>query len=180
MISLLLAAMFWPGAGWQATGTQPAQAGPVRLSKPVVSELERYATLSFDLTNTSSKTIAGCNVLTKILKQGKVVAEYGYAGLDLAGVGNMRPGRVLRVELYISKEEARGLAESDIKMTVDYVVFEDKSSWGPDTQTLGRAINAEISGARAERRRLKTLLKQHGAQKVVEELERPDPPGAAW
>lgn len=180
MTGLLLTVMVWLGVAWQSAATQSSQAEPVRAGRPFVAELEHYATLSFNLTNTSSKTIAGCRVLSKILKQGRIVGDYGYTRVDLAGVGNMGPGQVVPVELHIGKEEARGLTESDIRIAVDYVVFEDGTTWGPDTEKLGRAIKAEISGARAERRRLKMLLTKYGPQKVVEELERPYPLGSAW
>lgn len=181
MKPLLFAMILWIGVAAQPSAAQPTLTEFLSFSKPVVTERERDATIWFEVTNTSSKTIAGCKLLIEIVKAGQPAGtSYGSIHSDLAGTGSMAPHRVWPVELFVTTDQARGLTEGDIRISADYLVFEDKSSWGPDVEKLGRSIKAEIAGARAERRRLKMLLKKHGPEKVLEDLERPDSPGGAW
>jgi hypothetical protein len=92
----------------------------------------------------------------------------------------MAPGKTWPVEVSIMKPDAEKLTAATARVSVDYVVFEDKSSWGPDTEKMGPAIRAEINGARAERARLKRLLREGGSGKVVDDLQRPEPSGTTW
>ncbi|HEU0138510.1 MAG TPA: hypothetical protein VFQ79_02315 [Bryobacteraceae bacterium] len=58
-------------------------------------------------------------------------------------------------------------------LSVDYVKFRttDKpSAWGPDTRKESIRIEATIAGYRAERARLRQLLKASGTQAVIDDL----------
>jgi len=58
------------------------------------------------------------------------------------------------------------------KVSVDYVLFEDGSSWGPDTTKRSVEVQATLRGWELARAHFKRLLKEKGVQSVIEDLNR--------
>jgi hypothetical protein len=80
----------------------------------------------------------------------------------------LRPGET-REEPHL-KLTAAAPPKPVVRATVDYVLFADGSTWGPDTRTQSLWIRGVIHGTRGTLARLKRLLDTQGTSAVIEEI----------
>jgi hypothetical protein len=66
-------------------------------------------------------------------------------------------------------------AKPALRATVDYVLFADGSSWGPDTQHQSGSVRGLIQGTRATLARLKRILDTQGSGAVIKALNSQQP-----
>lgn len=83
--------------------------------------------------------------------------------------GPLRPGEI--------REEHIGQAApgKTARAVLDYVLFGDGTSWGPDTQRHSLYVRGVIHGSRGTYGRLQRILKQEGAQALAQALEAAKP-----
>jgi len=59
-----------------------------------------------------------------------------------------------------------------IRLTIDFVEFDDGTTWGPDTQNSRDILAGQREGARLEKQRLHKLLQDKGREALVDEILR--------
>lgn len=81
----------------------------------------------------------------------------------------------------VSVSDTRDDAIVSVRLAVDFVEFSDGTKWGPDGQHSGDLLSGQRAGAKAERERIRQLLKGKGRAAVINDLqteELRDPPTA--
>jgi hypothetical protein len=102
--------------------------------------------------------------------------ETGLCTLTHATVYVMAPAPLNRLRPGETRDEPRvkisGAAppKAVVRATVDYVLFADDSSWGPDTRKQSLWIRGVIVGARGTLASLKRLLDTQGPSAVIDEI----------
>jgi hypothetical protein len=157
-LPLLFAALSYP---------QQARKPPLVIS----NQSQQGAIVSFDLTNTSAKPVRA-DVITCAMKpangQRGVVkvqqtAIYGL-GADVLVPPAFHAGLTHHEQFRAATPNASG----PCKLSVDYVLFTDGSSWGPDAQKSSQAIRAVLSGYNAAIMNLQTRLTQGGEESALQ------------
>jgi len=132
---------------------------------------EGGATIDIQVTNLSEK-VAIAWVLTSrhfgqdgsvVSRLSKVVAVPEEANSGLA------PGASWKGKLHMPSSDGRAVAHD---LALDYVLFSDRSSWGPDAGGFSRHIAGQMQSRRLERARLKEILERQGVQALTQELEK--------
>jgi hypothetical protein len=59
------------------------------------------------------------------------------------------------------------------KISVDFVLFQDGSRWGPDTTKTSLKIEGVIQGYKLERARLRRIAQTHGVKALLDDLNSP-------
>ena len=81
----------------------------------------------------------------------------------------LTPGASWLGTLHIPSADGRAV---DHDLVLDYVLFSDRSSWGPDTGGFSRHIAGQMQARRVERARLREILERQGVQALTQELSR--------
>lgn len=158
--------------GSLAVGQQ--NAAPVTVSETSISKTEHGAMVSLRFTNVSAKGIVALVlVCSHYDDKGKIVSS----GTQVAMRGAGQPGP----RAFAAAESWNGVinipvdAGGDVvrhSMYIDFVLFEDRSTWGQDSRRMSLNIAGLRSGIASERNRLKELLKRKGYQEVINDLNR--------
>ncbi len=81
----------------------------------------------------------------------------------------LAPGASWQGTLHIPSADGRAV---DHDLVLDYVLFSDRSSWGPDTGGFSRHIAGQMQARRVKRARLREILERQGVQALTQELSR--------
>jgi len=131
--------------------------------------------LSLQLKNTSANSITAYALRLDILDaaSGKLIAVADRTIIRSTDGPTARPGYAPG-EMWSDALQVPIIGDNiRHTLSVDYVKFRttDKpSAWGPDTRKGSIRIEATIAGYRAERARLRQLLKASGTQAVIDDL----------
>lgn len=150
------------------------EAPPVRLQEQAtLITTTTGVTARLELVNQSTKTVRGYVVLVEFQDSS---GETGfYTTLTRVhpphlphGVHSFEPGESWTHDLAVPLENGNPVSRT---LTMDHVVFEDGTTWGPDTERQSLKIQGLLNGFQAERSRLRRLLSEKGVQAVVEDLQ---------
>ena len=156
------------------------QKDPVALSPLEVQSSTAKATEGFNLTcnvtNTSNQEIVAYTIVADFFdSSGKPAGRMSTnAIMNLATnskgtTHGLPPGATGGTNRFALPTESNGTPVS-YKVSVDYVLFKDGSSWGPDTAKQSLAIMGTQQGWRQSRAQLKRLMAERGIQAVAEAL----------
>lgn len=153
-------------------GQFPEKTPPVELHEDAVESTSDGAKARLRLVNRSAKNVRGYVILSEFLdSDGKVY-------MDATQIRLHPPHRPHRIHSFNAGESwteefklplANGRVVNHT-VALDYVLFEDGTSWGPDSRHLSFKIMGILEGFRVERLRLQQLYQQGGAQAVLEDL----------
>lgn len=147
---------------------------PVTVSETSFSKTEQGAMVSLRFTNVSSKGIVALVlVCSHYDDKGKLVSS----GTQVAMRGAGQPGP----RVFAQAESWNGVINIPVdgggnvvrhSTHIDFVLFEDRSTWGQDSRRMSLNIAGLRSGIASERNRLKELLRRKGYQEVINDLTR--------
>jgi hypothetical protein len=144
-----------------------AQEPPLHVSDVQITQ----QTLRANLTNVSGKPISGYAVVLEYVdKKGQSLGrEVRSAAYDPGALERpaLPPGHTTPLGDVSIPPEVGGTP----KLSVDYVLFADRSSWGPDAEKQSLFIEGILYGAHMTRSRLKRVLKDTGPDAVMNELK---------
>ena len=81
--------------------------------------------------------------------------------------GVWRPTEIKTIEINDPRQEPI----VSVRIAVDFVEFSDGTTWGPDTSNSRDTLAGQREGARAEKQRVRQLLRDGGRAKVVKGIE---------
>lgn len=148
-----------------ALAQAPGTAKTPLLLKPLGTDPVRF---SYRLTNVSSKDVRAYTLAIRLLDKTGAdigsVRKTGIRGLRPGGPDAFKPGEAMDEHLgkFQSSRTVVGYASS-----LDYVLFADGSSWGPDKLKSSRDIQHLLEGRRATLAGLKEMLNKSGPDAVA-------------
>lgn len=158
-------------SGPTAIRAQGGDPRPVEI-RSWITESATGPTVLWSLTNNSGKPVVAYSVLvdtsTGSASQGCRTVENTVWGLDSRREG-VSPGEVWN--------ENRGVPVSagvPLTVSLDYVLFKDGSSWGPDMMKQSIKIQGIRLGWSQSRRTLKSMLDREGPDAVLDVIRRVD------
>lgn len=104
----------------------------------VDNSAESYQKINYAVQNIGNKSIRGYVVWGSGKNTGKIITNFLPTKL-------FQPNASFTEELFIERENLK--SDGKISLTIDYVAFEDGSSWGEDTQGQSEQINGGCVGA---------------------------------
>ncbi len=171
--SALVAACVLPGA-CLALSAQPAGSDepPVRVELSSVRRPNGQEVSSWRVTNVSRKEVRAYVAVLESSgnEAGCRRVHVSVFGLDPLAQDRLRPG-----EQRQDRIGAMG-GGAPQRATVDFVLFTDGSTWGPDTQHKSLLIQGLLQGRRALLAQLKRVLETQGVEAVVKILNAPEEP----
>jgi hypothetical protein len=131
------------------------------------------------VTNASAKKVqAYVLAVDAVDDSGKVVfrvSEISMRGLQPPPYDAFAPGEASQDEIRLPQRENGGAALKVGRVALDFVLYTDGSSWGPDTKKESVRVRATIAGWRTAIAYMRSVLKEKGPSAVAEYLE--GPPG---
>jgi len=136
------------------------------------------ATTVATITNQSNKTAVGYvvmaeyadNVGTRVGRRVQTVVPFHFGG---AQGGRVLPGASWQIDFRGTPSGQDG-ALAKVNLSIDFILFEDGSKWGPDTQKGSLKIEGVMQGWASAFTYLDRLLKESGSEKVINTIrERP-------
>ncbi len=121
-------------------------------------------------------------VQNQSFKEIRAYAITSETATEKAQGGNTNFINLTRSDLIWRPTEIRPIEVSDcqdepirsVKLTVDFVEFADRTTWGPDANNSRDLLAGQREGARAERQRMRQLLKSKGRAAVSDDLRADD------
>jgi len=110
-----------------------------------------YQLVNFTVQNTGNKSVRGYVIEGANKNTGKIITNFFPAKLFQATV-------TFTEELLIERENIK--SDKTLSLSIDYVEFEDGSSWGKDTQSQSENIAGGRVGAEAAVEQLKKLVEK--------------------
>jgi hypothetical protein len=158
-----------PLVGWLAAATPEAVGVVEKHAKQFNEERQFVVTVA----NLSQKAIVGYVMNIELLNaEGRLLDSVTGAGVSYdANVERKRPGEKWEVTVDARTSTPPQEVAADINIKVDYVLFADGTSSGPNTSGRGHLVRAEYAGARGERSRLRSILKEKGAEALIQVLQ---------
>ena len=167
--------------GPQSEAQAPSSETPLPIAQPIAieqsgeifSESGKNIRLSF--TNTSTKYIKAFVLIADLKdQQGKsCLSQIHTAILGLRDgpriPQNRFPGETWETRL-TTPLDVDGNAYN-ATLSIDYVLFDDGSHWGPDSEHRSAEIRGVITATKMERSRLRRKLRKEGIKSVVTDLE---------
>ncbi len=156
---------------------QPITISAVSISKAAAGKPSK---LSFYLTNRSSKVIDAYALRVGILDaSGRPVSHLARAAakklLPASDQKGHAPDETWEGHFDLPLVLRQNISVADVKISVDYIFFDDGSTWGPDIARQSVRIAGMREGALMERDRLRKLLKRAGIDAVRADLNRSNP-----
>ena len=145
---------------------------PLEVFQGPVTAAGGGAVVTLRLSNKSGKAIVAYGLATDLLDEsGKRVFQRRTVfvrGLVPGAPTAFVPGENWTGSMNIPSHDGKPAAPT---VTVDYVLFADRSSWGPDKLHTSERIAGMILATRGERTRLKKVLRERGAAAVADDLK---------
>jgi hypothetical protein len=170
-ILLLLSSLLPTPALLQQSSSSP----PLVISNVVTSGAGTDAGMSFDLTNASGKAIRAYIIAIDYFHATGAPGGRG----SFTGIRGMLPppqpdsfqaGEVIHQAIRSIPVESDGTPVK-FKLSVDYVLFTDGSSWGPDTLKESREVLGFLSGHDQALFVLRDMVDQKGPEAVADYLK---------
>ncbi len=134
--------------------------------------------LRFDMRNCSDKSLIGYVLKIRLKDQMGALRDsgnYSSEKLPTSPVdGKYSPGETWtdQYQLPVTSVDSLSVRYTDADLVIDYVLFADGSSWGPNASGQGTALGKVRRGAEIERARLKRILADKGLQALLDDLLR--------
>lgn len=124
------------------------------------------------LSNTSEKAIIGYVIKAERLGANRqVIDSITFSGVTYdPSVERKQPGGTWELMVDARTAPVPQQIAVDLNLIVDYVLFADGTSFGPNILGRGHLVVAEYEGARGERARLRSILREKGADELVRVL----------
>jgi hypothetical protein len=185
--------MKWPFTLWMSCLGFPAlvlvtcanQQDPAGKIAPAESPLEiqtftvksvQGVDLTSSVINRSSKDIVAYTIVADFFDSAgtptarlSANAIMNLASASKGSTGGLAPGASGGTNRFPLPTESNG-TPVDYKVSVDYVLFKDGSTWGADTAKQSLAITGTQQGWRQSRMALKRLMAERGIQAVADAL----------
>jgi len=156
------------------------QKGPVALSPLEVQSSTAKAAEGFSLTcsvtNKSNQEIVAYSIVADFFDSSgnpagrlSTNAIMNLATNSKGSTRGLAPGATGGTNRFALPTESNGTPVS-YKVSVDYVLFKDGSTWGPDTAKQSLTITGTQQGWRQSRSQLKRLMAERGIQAVADAL----------
>jgi hypothetical protein len=143
---------------------QSSDASPVDLQESITSQADGTGRLMLSVLNKADKNIVGVSiVITDPQKNCKKVRDFVFGMAPGAARQSIGPHQV-----YTSAVEVPSGAT--VSASVDYVLFDDDTYWGPDSMHHSRRIEGLRSGSRSSLLFLKLKLDRDGPAAVLDVL----------
>jgi hypothetical protein len=118
-------------------------------------------TVDFTLQNLSQKRIA---VYIPLLSSASFTEGNGiYRRYDFG------PGKIIETELQLQRDKLK-LGEK-LTLSIDYILFSDGSTWGPDSQKQSELLSGEDEGEKYAISQVKRLLKDQNKEELFKLLK---------
>lgn len=157
---------------WPATDVSVSEqeGAPLRvLSTSVESAEPRAFRLKVIVQNQSLKEIRAYAITSVTATEKEQGGNTNFINLTRRD-GIWRPTEVRPIEVSDCQDEPI----RSVKLTVDFVEFSDGTTWGPDANNSRDLLAGQREGARAERQRMRQLLKSKGRAAVAEVINSDD------
>ena len=134
------------------------------------------SSLAWSVTNRSNREIVAYTIVADLFDSaGKRVAQLSTNAImnltsSKGSRGSLAPGATAGSNRPFSLPLESNGRPVDSRVFVDYVLFKDGSTWGPDVTKQSLKITGMQDGWRMSRAELKRLLAEHGIQAVAEVL----------
>lgn len=149
-----------------------AQAPPVTIAETSAKAGERGVAVSLALSNNGGKPIQAYSFVCEHLDgKGKVVSkstQSAIRGLDLDEPPVYAPDETWTAQVTVPLDSTGYPLR--YRTALDYVLFQDGSTWGPDALKTSTHVRAVRMGANLERKRLQQILLRRGEKAVLDEL----------
>ena len=146
---------------------------PIEIVEPAVSGTEPVSTVV--LRNASTSRIAGYIIRFSDFGPNGVLLNESFSS-TLVGLASDHPrqayvpGETWKLETRAAGRQ--GMPGATRKVSVDFVLFEDGTGWGPDTKHGSLRLRGVVEGWRAAHGHLRRVLKEKGAAGVIEEISK--------
>ncbi|MDX2268121.1 MAG: hypothetical protein NW208_08445 [Bryobacter sp.] len=154
--------------GLQAIGQTVSTEAPI-----LVEVIEEPGSLNRkpQLTMNSDRKVRGYVVLVEFLRDGKPAMTFA---LSKAGFsrGVWQKGQVIDCEQVAAPVDGQG-QPLPLRATVDLVIFEDGSDWGPQRHKQSARLLGQAEGTKIYHSHMRQMLAKQGVSAVVEHLSTP-------
>lgn len=147
---------------------------PIEVANITTTTLRQGPAVSFQLTNRSRKRILGYVALLEFTDSAGAstakTAKTALRGLGpLPAPESFRPGESWTDTSQPVPQDSSGKLLIP-KVSIDYVLFADQSSWGKDVMRQSLHLQGLMQGWLGARNRYRQILKEKGAQALADEL----------
>jgi hypothetical protein len=156
---------------------QTVASAPVSVAAKAEEVLNGNRYFILTLRNEGSKPIVGVLLRCALLDaQGKEFDHVVLGGVTLdANVDRHDPGTTWKIQVEAVAPNHPGDRVSDVRPDIDYVLYRDLFSAGPDAEKRGLGLRAEYEGSQMQLARLRRLMQTKGIGAVQEILAREEP-----
>jgi len=158
-----------------ANQQDPIAVSPLEVQSSTAKTTNGFA-LTCSVTNKSSQEIVAHTIVVDLFdSSGKPAGRLSTnAIMNLAtnsknSTSSLAPGATGGTTRFPLPTESNGTPVT-YKVSIDYVLFKDGSTWGPDTAKQSLAIMGTQQGWRQSRAQLKRLMAERGIQAVADAL----------
>jgi hypothetical protein len=123
---------------------------------------ESYQTVKYVVQNIGSKSVRTFTVYSNGRNTGQVI-------INSLALKSLQTNEFKEGQVFIERENIK--PDEKILLSVDYVVFEDGSSWGNDTQQKSKEITGEWAGRKFAVQYFKELIKNRDITTLTNVLE---------
>ncbi|HEX8283837.1 MAG TPA: hypothetical protein VF588_10805 [Pyrinomonadaceae bacterium] len=163
------------------TSVAPQPDAPLRITHTFAESEPGMVRLKVMAQNQSGKQIRACAIVADAGSHSQV----DFVNLTTSAAA-LRPTQIKTFDIAYGENEA----PDTVTLSVDFVEFDDGSTWGADTHNSRDMLAGQREGAKAERSRLRELLKSGGVPAVfdavreevpdVMEIKSPTKHSGAW
>ncbi|HUS06013.1 MAG TPA: hypothetical protein VMZ52_06955 [Bryobacteraceae bacterium] len=151
-----------------------ATSTPIEVANITTTTLRQGPAISFQLTNRSQKKILGYVALLEFTDSAGAstakTTKMRLRALDsLPGQESFRPGESWTDTSQPVPQDSSGKPLIP-KISIDYVLFADHSSWGKDVMRQSLHLQGVMQGWMGARNRYRQILKEKGAQALADDL----------
>ena len=151
---------------------------PVSVRENKIQRLNETQHCVVSFSNSSQKSIIGYVIRFQLLGgKGERLENVTFSGVSYdPNVERKKPGDVWELSTPAQTSDAQPRPAVTCDPQIDYVLFADLTSWGPNQSGRGHMILSEFQGAKGERARLRSILQEKGVAELVKTLETPEWP----
>lgn len=166
---------------WDASAGTPQDAKgvnqpPVEFSNIVITRGEFGGAVNFTMTNLSSKRV--CAYILEVDtsdSSGKSLGGPTQSAEMMpppGGKGDYSPGEQWKENVTLGQQYQDGtpLIAASAQISLDYVLFDDGTGWGPNKSRQAIALGKMRRGVLQERDRLRKLLAERGVKALLDDL----------
>ena len=155
-----------------ATSTAPAGPVPFQYVKTGTTvHVQGGAAIDLQVTNQSDKVAIAWVLISRHFKDDGTAVSRSFKVVSLPEEPNsgLAPGDAWYGQLEIPSADGRAVAHD---LALDYVLFSDGTSWGPDAGGFSAHIAGQAQSRRVERARLREILERQGPEALAQELDK--------